>query len=416
MKKHQMPIKLGLLAAGIAASALVSAANGSPASNDTHRMSSAAGNISSPLLTTPAIKGQRTPVISLTQTMGDVGFEIFDGQTQRYSLTTLPKTVDNAIVYIDVDSIEWNKKKMQAVLDLAKDLNWVVMAESGTWNVPRLHAFVGAHFPGVKTKGLQNVAVRIGWENGRAVATDLAPSDAAVEVGIDYQQTSAAKALLANTPLTAQLAPGSNYAWFANNAYQATASNRQEGSLYFTVALNRDVVKVWKSTSNGTTTCVVSWRGSSTAGDWLNNLQNQFGSAVAVPGYSTNAARIGSGYASRLNSYKAAVDAVACNNTYKVTGHSLGGAMAEAYAFTIKSKAPALEAYNPARVGNASFRTQLVSALGSAKVEVFCRNGDPVWAVPLGLEHVGSNSGCTYWGSQVSWLNLVANHSMNLWL
>lgn len=79
MKKHQMPIKLGLLAAGIAASALVSAANGSPASNDTHRMSSAAGNISSPVLTTPAIKGQRTPVISLTQTMGDVGFEIFDG-------------------------------------------------------------------------------------------------------------------------------------------------------------------------------------------------------------------------------------------------------------------------------------------------------------------------------------------------
>jgi len=54
--------------------------------------------------------------------------------------------------------------------------------------------------------------------------------------------------------------------------------------------------------------------------------------------------------------------------------------------------------------------------LGSAKVEVFCRKLDPVWAVPVGLEHVGSNNGCTYWGSSVSWINLVANHAMTLWL
>lgn len=415
MKKYQTPIRFGLLAAGIAASAFVSAGNGRPIS-ETNRPNFAIGSISSQVRVTPAVESKRTPVVSLTQTMGDVGFEIFDGQTARYSLSTLPNNVDNAIVYIDVDSIALNKKKMKAVLDLARDLNWVVMVESGSWNVPRLHAFLNTYLPQTKTKSLQNVAVRIGWDKRAAVVTDLAPSDAAIEVGMDYRQTSAAKALVANTLLSAKLAPGSNYAWFANNAYQATASNRQEGSLYFTVALNRDVVKVWKSTSNGTTTCVVAWRGSSTLGDWLNNIQNQFGTPVAVPGFSTNAARIGSGYASRLNSYKAAVDAVACNNTYKVTGHSLGGAMAEAYAFTIKSKVPAMEAYNPARVGNASFRTQLVSALGSSRVEVFCRNGDPVWVVPVGLEHVGSNNGCSYWGAQESWLNLVANHSMALWL
>ncbi len=399
MKKHQSSIKLGLLAAGIAASALVSAANGNTASN-------ASGSDTA----------QRTPVISLTGTMGDIGFEIFDGQTPRYNFATLPKNVDDAIVYIDVDSLQWNTRKTRAALKLAKDLNWVVMVESGTWDVPRLHAFLATHYPRMNTKGLKNVAVRIGWDNGRAVVTDLAPTEAAVEVGIDYLQTTAAKALAQNPLTTKALAPGSNYAWFANNAYQATASNGQIGSRVYSVALNRDVVKVWRSTSNGTTDCIVSWRGSSTAGDWLRNIENQFGTAVSVPGSPSSAARIGSGYASRLNNYKAAVDAVACNNAYSVTGHSLGGAMAEAYSFTIRTKRPNLEAYNPARVGNASFRNELVSALGSAKVEVFCRNLDPVWAVPFGLEHVGSNNGCTYWGSSVSVFNPVANHAMNLWL
>ncbi len=407
MKKHQSSIQLGLLAAGIAASALVSAANG-------NTVPSAGG--SSTIKGAPVVQAQRTPVVSLTGTMGDIGFEIFDGQTPRYNFATLPKNVDDAIIYIDVDSLQWNTRKTRAALKLAKDLNWVVMVESGTWDVPRLHAFLATHFPRMNTKGLQNVAVRIGWENGRAVVTDLAPTEAAVEVGIDYLQTTAAKALAQNTLTTKALAPGSNYAWFANDAYQATASNGQIGSRVYSVALNRDVVKVWKSTSNGTTDCIVSWRGSSTAGDWLRNIENQFGTAVAVPGSSSSAARIGNGYASRLDNYRAAVDAVACNNAYSVTGHSLGGAMAEAYSFTIRTKRPNLEAYNPARVGNASFRNELVSALGSAKVEVFCRNLDPVWAVPVGLEHVGSNNGCTYWGSSVSWLNLVANHAMNLWL
>ncbi|TXH66195.1 MAG: hypothetical protein E6Q88_12495 [Lysobacteraceae bacterium] len=407
MRKHHNTIKLGLLAVGIAASSLAMAGNNgfttSPGNTHSNQGASAAAN-------------GRMPVISLTSTMGDVGFEIFDGQTKRYNLSTLPHSATDAIVYIDVDSIAWNKKKIQSVLDLARDLNWVVMAESGTWNVPRLHAFLAAHYPTVNSKTLQNVAVRISWEKGWPVATDLTPSDAAVEVGIDYLETSAAKALLANQFSTKAIAPGSNYAWFANNAYQATASNGQIGTRFYTVALNRDVVKVWKSTSNGTTDCIVSWRGSSTAGDWLTNIENQFGTAVTVPGEPANSARIGSGYASRLINYKPAVDAVACNNTYSVTGHSLGGAMAEAYSFTIRGKRPNMEAYNPARVGNASFRTQLVSALGTSKVEVFCRNLDPVWAVPVGLEHVGSNNGCTYWGSSVSLINLVANHAMTLWL
>ena len=137
MRKHRNSIKLGLLAAGIAASSLVTAGNGSLPTQTVN---------SKPNQNTPIVQSVRMPVVSLTRTMGDIGFEIFDGQTQRYSLSTLPKNATDAIVYIDVDSIEWNKKEMQAVLDLARDLNWVVMAESGTWNVPRLHAFLATHY------------------------------------------------------------------------------------------------------------------------------------------------------------------------------------------------------------------------------------------------------------------------------
>lgn len=407
MKNHRNSLRLGLLAAGIAASAIATAGNGVPALQ-------AAGAKSK--LATIAAESDRLPVVSLTSTMGDVGFEIFDGKTKRVNLASLPKDATDAIVYVDVDSVDLNRKKTQATLNLARDLGWVVLAESSSWDVQRLHAFIATYFPGTSTKGLQNVAVRIGSYKGRSIATDLTPSEAAVEVGIDYLQTSEAKALARNDFSIKAIAPGSNYAWFANNAYQATASNRTLGTRYYTVALNRDVVKVWRSTSNGTTDCIVSWRGSSTAGDWLTNITNQFGGSARVPGESsTNSARIGVGYANRLTNYRSAVNAVSCNNTYRVTGHSLGGAMAEAYAFTIRSKRPNMEAYNPARVGNASFRSQLVSYLGS-KVEVFCRNLDPVWTVPIGLEHVGSNNGCTYWGSSVSIINPVANHSMSLWL
>jgi hypothetical protein len=408
MKNQRNSIRLGLLAAGIAASTIAMAGSGASALQAA-RPGSKPGK--------PVVGDDRTPVVQLTSTMGDVGFEMFDGKTRRVSLSRLPMDTTDAIVYIDVDSLDLSRKRTQAILDLASDLGWVVMAESGSWNVPRLHAFLAAYYPGVDTTRLQNVAVRIASGKGRTLITDLTPTEAAVEVGVDYLQTTEAQALMRSAFATRAIAPGSNYAWFANNAYQATASNRTLGTRSYTVALNRDVVKVWRSTSNGTTDCIVSWRGSSTAGDWLNNIENQFGSAVAVPGESSsNAARIGSGYASRLTNYRSAVNAVACNNTYRVTGHSLGGAMAEAYAFTIRTKRPNLEAYNPARVGNASFRTQLVSALGTAKVEVFCRNLDPVWTVPVGLQHVGSNNGCTYWGGSVSVINLVANHAMNLWL
>jgi hypothetical protein len=412
MNKHQRSIKPGLLAAAIAATVLVSAANGQAASS-AGRADTVRG--------APVDQDQRIPVVSLTGTMGDVGFEIFDGKTPRYNFATLPMNLDDAILYIDVDSPQWNTKKTRDALKLARDLGWVVMAESASWNVPRLHAFLATHFPDTNTRGLQNVAVRIGWSNGRADATDLTPSKAAVEVGRDYLRTSEGQALVRNTFATKTIAPGSKYAWFANNAYQATASRRTAEGRDYQVVLDRDVVKVWKSTSGYFSDCIIAWRGSHTTGDWQRNFQNQFGSLVAFPGALAGSdIRIGSGYATRLNNYRAAVEAVAsnasCEGNFKVTGHSLGGAMAEVYAYHLRSRGPELEAYNPARVGNASFRVNLQGAVSPARLKVYCRHGDPVWSVPIGLEHVGTDQGCTYWGARASTLWPLTNHNMALWL
>ena len=387
MKKHQ-GFKLGLLAAGIAASVLVPAANGQTASR--------AGG-SDTIKGTPAAQDQRTPVVSLTGTTGDVGAEIFDGKTPRYSIATLPKNVDDAIVYIDVDSPQWNTKQTHAALKLARDLNWPVMAESATWDVQRLHAFLATHFPGINTKGLKNTAVRVGWDKGRAVATDLSQSMAAVEVGIDYKQTSEGQALSAkmwadidktSTPRdqfrmsTRATAPGSLYAWFANEAYVNDPSNRYDHQgRFFKVSFKNDVLKVWDHRlPSGRRLCIVGWRGSLTPGDFYRDAEAQFGTAKAMQG-DTTGAKFGHGFIERLKNQVANITPVGCQQ-FIVTGHSLGGAMAQLYAFRIRASAPVMETYNSARVGNMVYHGLVQTRVNNGQFRLFCRNGDVIHSVP----------------------------------
>jgi hypothetical protein len=420
MNKHQGSIKPALLAAAITATVLASAANG--------QVASTAGG-SGTVKAAPVAQDQRTPVVLLTETMGDLGFEIFDGQTPRYGFATMPKNVKDGILYIDVDSLELNPKKTQAALKLARDRNWVVMAESGTWDVPRLHAFLAAHLPRMNTKGLKNVAVRIGWDKGHAVATDLTPSEAAVEVGIDYLQTSEGNAFAENTwrgnsmMSTRTVAPDSYYAWFANAAYTVTPADRMgSDGKYYKLTVNKDVVKVWVASGTGpgaSKHCLVAWKGSTwkdLGGDWARNIENQFGVAVNWTGETGNE-KLGHGYVSRLKNHKKAIDDLNCRS-YIVTGHSLGGGMAQAHAYTIRSKLPRLEAYNSARAGNTYFRSTLHRALGVTRIKIFCRTGDPIPGVPVGLINAGfSTNGCVApFAARASWINPAANHSMALWL
>jgi Lipase (class 3) len=414
MNKHQGSIKPALLAAAIAATVLVSAANGQAAS-------SAGG--SGTAKAAPVAQDQRTPVVTLTETIGDVGFEIFGAKTPRYSFATLPKNVDDAVLYIDVDSPQWNTKQTHAALKLARKLNWVVMAESATWDVPRLHAFLATHFPGTSTKSLENVAVRIGWDKGRAVTTDLTPSEAAVEVGIDYLETTEGRAAAAklwrdNSKMaTKTLSPGSKLAWFANEAYASVPQNNVVyENQWYGITKYSDVLKVYSRNVplSNRRICIVAWRGTWSPGDILRDAQLQFGTLKAWSGDRTGA-KFGHGYIERYKNQIANVHKVGCTE-YSITGHSLGGGMAQLHAYLLRSINPQLETYNSARTGNAVFYTLMKPSVTAGRSKLFCRNGDPVASVPTGMVSAGPDRGCTLWAPRVSFLHVVANHGMQWWL
>jgi Lipase (class 3) len=413
MNKHHGSIKPALLAAAIAATVLASAANGQAAST-----AGASGTVKG----APVAQDQRTPVVSLTETFGDVGAEIFDGKTPRYSFATLPKNLDDAIVHIDVDSPQWNTKQTHAALKLARDLNWPVMAESATWDVQRLHAFVATHFPGANTKGLKNVSVRIGWVNGRPVATDVTPSEAAVEVGVDYLETTEGNALAARTwrsaskMSTRKRLTSSFYAWFANAAYEAAPERLvyPEGKRHLLV-VNRDVLKVWVWADQGAQNknCVVAWRGTRIKSwDVYRDAQLQFGTLKALPGDNTGA-KFGHGYVERWRLQKEYVQALGCK-TYIITGHSLGGGMAQMHTYIVRGANPILESYNSARAGNETFKTIVGNSV--SRTRLYCRLGDPVSSAPSGMVSIGSIDGCSYWGEKISSIFIWKNHEMAHWL
>jgi hypothetical protein len=420
MRNHRTSISVGIALACLAAAG-IAAAQSTPNAGD-------------------ASVGQRKAVLSLTQGVGDVGMEIFDGKTQRYNVANLPSNVDDVVVHIDVDDVKWRKARMRMALDLARDAEWPVMIESATWDVPKLHRFLAEYFPGTDTRNLKNVAVRVGWRDGRPVVTDLLPSDAAVEVGIPREQTT--EGLATTTAFRMKLrAPGSRFADLASMVYQANpghwnGTSPQPRWLRYDIALNLDVVKVWQAVvrsydnTRWISDCVVSWRGSATTGDWLRNIENQFGRAVPLPGLSEVWGRVGHGYAARVSNYQARVLALNCD-TMAVTGHSLGGGTAEVFALYAHARGKNIsrvETYNAARSGNALFRTRFNERFADRLTPTettwhhrtfatYCRHGDLVSAVPIGLVHVSNaTGGCTYWGARVSWLNPVANHNMGLWL
>jgi hypothetical protein len=409
MKNQRKSINVGLMAAGIAASAMAMAGNTIPA---TQAATTAAKS------STSIVGKGRTPVVQVTPILGDVGMELLDGKTPSIGLSKLSDKTANAIIYIDVDSLDLSQKRTRALLDLARNKGWVVMAESATWDVPRLHAFLATYYPGVDTRGLENVAVRIASDKARArvLVTDLSPAEAAVEMGMDYADTSQAKAqrelaprMFRQIPDTSR-APAYNYAWFASKAYEGNPPQTHDG---FHRIVNKDVVKVYEKAFH----CIVAWRGSTTAGDWLRNIENQFGFAKPIPGDAQdNPAKAGAGYVTRLQNYKDNIPGITTCRKYSSVGHSLGGGMASLFAYFKGSTAPQyaldVEAFNPARVGNSEFASRFKNRVGHWKI--LCRDGDPVKGVPVGLKHPAD--GCTTNAPGAVSGTSVKNHDMKLWL
>lgn len=380
----------------------------------------------------PAAAAERLPVFVLSSDLGDAGRAMMDDKTVRYTLATAPDALNKAVVYIDIDSFDKTSVQAQKTLQLAQDLGWSVILESNSWDVNALRAFAKSYSLTTDVNKIVNVAVKVDWVASLAVISNTTPTEVAMSVGIPFSETAEGDGFEEQDSLPGQAdyykGPSGPIHWSINFANAAYMENPTISGHYR--ALNLDVVKVFKQGTGNYKDCVVAFRGSSSYGDWIRNIESQFGPLARVPGESSGSqVRAGIGYVARLNNISGEIwdalnNGLACGTVY-VTGHSLGGAMAELYAFKLASldykktviRYGGLFAYNPARVGNSQFRSSYYARKGSTQnTKIFCRYLDPVWYVPTGLQHLGNNDGCTTWGPSKSRFNLVKNHSRSLWL
>lgn len=199
---------------------------------------------------------------------------------------------------------------------------------------------------------------------------------------------------------------------------------------------SNDVVAIYQRTNSGVVNCVVAWQGTRSfltyAGliEWLGDLSSV--SQVRpfyLPSFST--VRVGSYWNTRLSNQRADVNRftkqLGCGNVH-ITGHSLGGAMAQLHAhYDTKgfrdsglplSKLNTMAAFNPARVGNQAvkdeYRDDVIESGRTSKV--FCRDGDPVRAVPPFLQHTGKGTnGCDVNGVNRDRIQFWRNHNLPCW-
>jgi hypothetical protein len=388
------------------------------------------------------------PVLVLSENLGDSGMELLATGATLTKIDTFSFKAPKALVYLDVDSFDRESKANIDALALARELGWSVVVDSMSWNSSEVAKLTGELFPEAEHKALGNTTVIVEHLDGAWRARDTYTSEVAVKAGVRHELTSEGKAIAAKSSEKAR-ASESFLAHFANQVYQANPPSPYVdpwigGS--FTLAINKDVVKVWRrfeSTgapfpNHSRSFCVVAWRGTTftwwnplTWGDWLRNIENQF--AFEVQPWSVSAdsrVRVGRGYQDRFVNQRDVVASVITNcDSVAVTGHSLGGGMAQLHAFTLRAQVnrfngptlARLEAYNPARVGNRDFVTVFrAAAAGSVggKIRVFCRFNDPVDRVPIGLWNAGTRAdGCDTRAPAIS-LNASAtqNHAMTNWL
>ena len=369
---------------------------------------------------------ERIPVVTLTSSVGDLGAEILRPDTAKLSLEAAQKSAKQAVLYLEIDDLIQRKQDAHSALEMAKALGWVVFAESATWNVSQLHHFISANLPGAELSKLQNVAVRMEWVENDLVITDAWPSEAAAEAGIDFSETSEGLAEGANS-IAAKRNERTFLSTYANAAYKANpvpADWETPSDVgYYRLAVNRDVVKVWRPIQSGFLDfCVVSWRGSNSMGDWARNFENQFGRAQTINNQEPHI-RAGHGYLARYYNQVTHLDIGSNCDVVHVTGHSLGGGMAQLHTYMLDKYRPArvmfveMAAYNPARVGNTAFVDEFRRVGNRGTDTVYCRHGDPVPGVPVGLRNVGFGAnGCDVLASRYDWINPIGNHWMNLWV
>ncbi|MEZ4398939.1 MAG: hypothetical protein R3B06_02915 [Kofleriaceae bacterium] len=420
-------------------------------------LGSAAGCVDSePGAATSVAAASAPAVVVVSDGMGDVLASAAAHAQVRYGLEV---PGDARLVYANVDQLGLGddaaddlRAARLAALQAAKAQRTPMLFESNEWDVARLHQALALVFPEVNLADLGNVTVLAEWD-ARAGAWRL--TDTTLAEMVDYlgdgdAATIAQKQVAGQGPAQpagadAVEAIGTQQAnWllpFAEAAYSNPLTVTPSGApaAYageYSRGWSKDVVKIYRRTNSGSVSCVVTWQGTRPPTTWAGFVEwlGDFSSVIQVrPFYlaSYRSERVGAYWNTRLSNQRRDVNlatkALGCANVH-ITGHSLGGAMAQLhahyYAFGYQdsgiplSKLRTVVAWNPARVGNAEFkktyRDDVIDANTTSKV--FCRDGDPVRAVPTFLQHTGNGTnGCDVNGVNRNRIQFWLNHNLPYW-
>ncbi len=379
-----------------------------------------------------------SPVLVLSTKMGDVGREAVGMGLSVQRDRNLAMAPIDKMLYVDVDSIE--SADYRAVFDIARSQLFhgtAVVIETSEFNFDRMHAIVAAEFPMLKPSSIEDVAVLIQLEGGVIKAERVDASEMAMHAGVAFKDTtaghysSAASAASGDTAPHSKAAPPSSISYtllYAAKAYESAPTSADYNLKY-----NGTYVDIWKKKTTPTGKCIVAWRGTVTTNLWdvYADLSSQLSwSTVKIDNAANLNLKGGKGFVNRLHAYDDTVAARMTDNLctdITVTGHSLGGAIAQIHALQLYIsdgwyyKLKTIVAWNSPRVVDEYTHWWYENLSAGYTYAINCRNHD--WLVnplPTGLYRMATQSstpigGCTHVGPGTYSASPTTNHDLSKW-
>lgn len=396
-----------------------------PRSNATHRqvlaaalLSLVAGTASAGAVQDPGARLAGMAPVSAS--IGSLGSDLNTAGWDSSALLGI-RAMDK-MVYANIDEIDLQNPEdgLLRTLASAAQSRQRILLESNVWSSARVEQ-IGAQLFGSEAVPSVDSAILMAEWTGNKWRVTREIGDVANRMGRRFG---------AGDPVVTPKTLGGTYTagqplWkFANAAYQVGSAADITG--WTRRAQSSDgVFTIWDS-NIGSGTCVLGWRGSASAGDWIVNLKNQGNQWTTLKNVTwdvLNIAVVGQGYDDRFNNKASAIGTAlrdnACNYI-QITGHSLGGAMAlfSAYRWSYTSKTeffPMVEkvyAFNPARVGNSSYKSDFNARVVNRDIRAYCRTNDVVKDLPAN----GFVSQCTYTGAAAGTITQeLLNHDRANW-
>ncbi len=324
--------------------------------------------------------GGMFPALFLTASKGSVGNEISNNTGFRYNIHNLPESISKTLVYADVDGLKPSDRIIEHGLELAKLNGWPVVLESKSKKPGALRSIIAAAFPAANKINLplNATAISIDWKNGMPVIgpTDSRMVQSTLLPGPISHMSSTSKGAMWGTPKD----PPTYLAFFAAAAFidsdhvdqsrgvwdHAYYSNPQNyinkifGSDTYTLVRNDSSRHwdLWKTVATSTdenggvhpTECIVAWRGTqlkmSNEIDLITDLASLLTFDEKLPNetswslFSSKDPKAGRGFVDMLKNQRSKIHHQlffhGCAKT-SVTGHSMGGAMAQLFAVELWS-------------------------------------------------------------------------------